>query len=128
MYIMQRFRNTGNLLHQLPPGHVQSSLVVNLYPDERGYSLILNPGVWVNHMTSNIRSHFSHMTSHMTIQWLLIHPQFFHSDTQDEEIYLPYEVCKFIDDYVTVTVLLFTLQDDEIFGYLDNQEVGHREC
>ncbi|CAI8023494.1 Transcription factor SPT20 homolog [Geodia barretti] len=64
----KRFCNTSNLLHQLPPGHVQPSLVVNLYSDDRGYSLVLNP------------------------------------DEQCEEICLPYE-------------------DDEIFSYLDNQEI-----
>lgn len=44
---LQRFRNTNNLLQQLSPDHTHLSLVVNLYSDERGYSLILNPGIYM---------------------------------------------------------------------------------
>ena len=40
---LQRFRNTVNLLDRLSPNHAHPSLIVNLYPDEQGYSLVLSP-------------------------------------------------------------------------------------
>lgn len=71
----QRFRNSVNLLQQLSPDHTHPSLVVNLYSDERGYSLILNPGTYSNHVPT-----LSYIAPSISI------------DGRGEEIFMPYEV------------------------------------
>lgn len=71
----QRFRNSVNLLQQLSPDHTHPSLVVNLYSDDRGYSLILNPGTYSDHFLT-----LSYITLSISI------------DGRGEEIFMPYEV------------------------------------
>ena len=39
---LQRFKSAVNLLEQLGVEEVHSSLIINLYPDEQGYSIILS--------------------------------------------------------------------------------------
>ena len=59
-FFQQRFRNTVNLLQQLSPDHAHPSLVVNLYSDERGYSLVLNPGIYMCDLDTHMIPRHSH--------------------------------------------------------------------
>ena len=47
-YTLQRFRGAVNLLAQLERNHTRPSLIVNLYEDEKGYSLVLCSGEGVS--------------------------------------------------------------------------------
>ena len=94
--IPQRFRNAVNLLERLSPGHAHPSLIVNLYPDEQGYSLILFPKKGTmgrERERERERKRKREFNLLITI-----------TGSESEEFFLPYE-------------------DNEIFSYLDNQEV-----
>lgn len=75
---LQRFRSSTNLLQKLPPEVSQVSVIVSLYSDEKGYSIMLP-------VSSPFTGNYIHLFIHSFILYVII--------AEDvKEIFMPYEV------------------------------------